>query len=542
MSKGNIIAYASLGGIMLLTCLLRLHGIDWGLPSPLNPNYSYHPDETALLSISQLLAKGGLQGKAFIYGGTFYFVILRASTYFGNMFHELFDGANTLANAILAARYLQVFVASLTVLIIYECGRLLYDRKTGMVAALILAVAPAHIIATQTVRPDAISALLVALVVFMAAKLLRSEQPGRVKLFMYSGIAIGALAAFRLPLIGFGLLPVLGYVAARQRTNGGTFRKSVFDRNVLWLVLVVVTTYAVLSPHTLFYPHWFMAGLKVTARFETTLFPDAVDRGPVIFQYVWRLLSESLGYPAYFLAVGGVAYALARRRAEDVILLAGIGLYLIMLSLVTWTVVRYTTPMLPLLALAGGVAAIRIAELMRPVYARGMTYIIGGLFLAWTLAADLALLHVETSKNVRVLSGEWITENLPRDGSVLVIKSYMEDDFFNPVFASTDRVSAAFLVRGADSRGLFELKTSEYLVLHEQLYADMERLGQRHPRKEVREFYENMKSIKLRLVKEIKVPFEFLGIDFSGSFEAVDFMVINPGIRIYQMSDKDAGS
>lgn len=74
----------------------------------------------------------------------------------------------------------------------------------------------------------------------------------------------------------------------------------------------------------------------------------------------------------------------------------------------------------------------------------------------------------------------------------------------------------------------------DYLVLHELLYADMERLGSQHPRKEVREFYENIVNAKLKLVAEIKLPMNFLGVDFSGLFQAMDFSIINPGIRIYQ--------
>jgi hypothetical protein len=62
----------------------------------------------------------------------------------------------------------------------------------------------------------------------------------------------------------------------------------------------------------------------------------------------------------------------------------------------------------------------------------------------------------------------------------------------------------------------------------------MERLGSQHPRKEIRGLYEAMTSAGLKLVKEIKAPVQFLGIDFSSSFEAIDFSVINPGIRIYQ--------
>ncbi len=533
-SKEGVFVFAALGSILMLTLYLRLYGIDWGLPSRLDPNYSYHPDEAFLFLWSQWLAQGKVVGKEFIYGGTFYFVILRACMYFGDMFREMIGGFNALANAILVARYLQVFLALLTMLLVYECGRLLYDRRTGLIAALILALAPAHIVATQTVRPDAISAFLITLIVLMATKLLKSESTDQRKLLVYTSIAIGATAAFRLPLIGFGIMPAFAYIIARQRSIGAPFWKSLVNSNVLWFTVMVVCTFVVLSPHPLMYPDAFMQGISTTMLYETRVFPDAMDRGPIFFQYGWRLLSQALGYPAYFLVLGGVAYLLARRRMEDKILLAGIGLYFVMLSSITWTVIRYTLPMLPLLALAGGVAVIRLFEGIRQYYLKIIFYGMAGLFLVWTLAADLALVNVVASKNVRVIASEWLTEHIPRDKSILLVKSYEEDDFFNPAIPPDLSIAAAHVTKGSDSRVLFVEKRYDYIVLHELFYADMERLGNRHPRKEVALFYEGMTGAGLKLVKEIKIPVKFLGIDFSASFEALDYSVINPGIRIYQ--------
>ena len=528
------IVLACLGSILLLTLLLRLYGIGWGLPTSLHPYYSYHPDEVPLLMWSQWLSQGQLVAKQFIYGGTFYFLILRACIYFGDMLGGFIGGFNALANAILVARYLQVSLALLTVLLVYECGRLLYDRKTGLVAALVLALAPAHIVATQTVRPDAISAFLVVLIVFLAAKLLRSEPSGRTKLLMYSGIAIGAVSAFRLPLIGFGLLPVAAYVVSRQRGTGNSLWRLLFDWNALWLVVAVGLTYVVLSPHTLMYPEAFIMGMKVTASYETVVFPDAVDRGPIFFQYAWRLLHQALGYPGYFLALGGVVYALVRRSVEDKIVLAGIGLYFIMLASVSLTFVRYTLPILPLLAVMSGVAVVRITEHVHHSHTHRIVYIVAGVILAWTLASDIALLHVTASKNSRIQASEWITRNIPKGESTLLVKQYDGDDFFNPIMSSRHNNMAVLLTEGSNSRKLFTEMKFDNVILHELFYSDMERLGNRHPRKEVRLFNEGMANTGLKLVKEIKVPVKFLGMDFSSSFEAIDFSVINPGIRIYQ--------
>lgn len=536
MCKSNAIAYASLGIILMLTMIFRLYGIEWGLPASAHPDYSYHPDEAPHLIWAQWLSQGQLIAKQFIYGGTFYYVILRACIYFGNIFSETIGGFNNLANAILAARYLQIFVALLTMLLVYECGRLLYGRKSGLVAALVLTLAPAHITATQTVRPDTVSVFLVVLIMLMAAKLLRSESAMRGKLLVYSGFAIGAAAAFRLPLIGFGLMPAIAYFVARRQTNGDLFRRSFFSWDALWFILAVVLAYIVLSPHTLMYPEAFISGIKVTVGYETSVDPDAVDRGPIFFQYAWRLLHEALGYPGYFLAVSGVIYILVRRRVEDMIVLAGIGLYFVMLASVSLTLVRYTLPILPLLALLSGVVVIQTFERVRHKYTRGIAYFVAVLLVIWALAADLAFLHVAASKNARVLASEWVTQHIPQGKTILLVKQYDGDDFINPIMSSRHNNLAVLVADRGNSEKIFSEMKIDYVILHELFYADVKRLGSRHPRKEAWNFYEAMTGAGLTLVKEIKVPVQFFGIDFSGSFEAADFQVVNPAIHIYKAS------
>ena len=181
------------------------------------------------------------------------------------------------------------------------------------------------------------------------------------------------------------------------------------------------------------------------------------------------MLHQALGYPGYFLALGGVVYALVRRRIEDKVVLAGIGLYLVMLASVTLTFVRYTLPILPLLALLSGVAAIRIFEQMRHHYARIITYFVAGLLLTWALAADLAFLHVTASKNVRELASEWITQNIPQGKSTLLVKQYDGDDFFNPIMSPRHNNMAVLLTDRSDSRRLFTEMKFDNVILHEML-------------------------------------------------------------------------
>jgi hypothetical protein len=92
-----------------------------------------------------------------------------------------------------------------------------------------------------------------------------------------------------------------------------------------------------------------------------------------------------------------------------------------------------------------------------------------------------------------------------------------------------------YLIPGADVRQLFDRKDPfEYLVMHEYVYRNMERLGENHPSRETREFGRFLASSRYRLLEEFKPSATFLGISFAGSFSANDYTLVNPGIRIYR--------
>ena len=62
----------------------------------------------------------------------------------------------------------------------------------------------------------------------------------------------------------------------------------------------------------------------------------------------------------------------------------------------------------------------------------------------------------------------------------------------------------------------------------------MERLGDRHPSKQSRVFYDSLVNSRYKLIKEFKYPIKYMGLDFSSSFSSFDYTAINPGIRIYK--------
>lgn len=518
-----------LAAILLLALELRLFGIEWGLPAADHPSYSYHPDEAATLVWAEWLAKGEIISRQFVYGGTFYFSMLNASITFGRMFSDSLGGINLLADSILFGRLVLTVLALITIWLVYRVGALLHDRTTGVVAALFLAVSPAHIVWAQRLRVDEMAAFCTVLVVFFAARLLRDKKPAR-RLYVYAGMAIGLALATRIPLVVFAVAPVAAHVLRQRKQLDMSFWKCLFDRELLVLYVAAVGALVVLSFHSFLHFDKLLEGMRVTMTFESSPFPDAVDRGPRLLQYGFLLLPQALGVPIFVFGLAGVAWACMRRRKEDMVVLLSVIPYFLLLSFASWVVVRYTLPLVPLLALT---AAWFVSEIcVRYTRARVGSYVAMALAVMWTLASDLAYLRVAAGMDIRDVAANWIVEHTDPQARIAVVWGYDGDHYFNPVIA-LPRVKVPWINSVTTVDAPLDPLAPQHLVVNEYSYKNMDRLGDRHPVEWYRQFRVSLSASDYRLINEFKHRYEFLGVDFSWCFSAFDFSVVNPGIRIY---------
>jgi hypothetical protein len=338
--------------------------------------------------------------------------------------------------------------------------------------------------------------------------------------------------AFRFPLAILIAAPIVAHVAVQgERKVRGVIR-SLGDGKLAMMLGTAVLGYVLASPHTLIYPEGFMLGLKVQWWYQSGVFTDAVDGGPGAYQWGWTMLHEAMGYPLYFLALGGVALAFIRRTPADVAILAVGVPYFILTTFTSWVVVRYTLPLLPLLAILSGRFMAQVLT-VSPRY-KIVAYVLFALVLVWTMLADYAYLKMEAGKDVRDAASEWIGRNVPPGSSIAIVKYYLQDQFFNPVIPKGYPSLVIHLNAANDSRLFFRDNKSDYLILHEFIYKNVERLGPRHPYPHERVFYESLQNSHYKNIKEFKHPVEAMGIDFSSWFTSQDYVIANPGIRVYK--------
>ena len=391
---------------------------------------------------------------------------------------------------------------------------------------------PAHILCAQRIRPDEITALFSGIMILLSWFLLSAEDGKKIRYYIFAGLTLGMAVAFRFPLGLLILAPVVAHVFTTNRKDVIGILRSLWDRKLAIMLGVAMLSYTITSPYTFIYPEAFMQGLQVQWWYQSNPFMDAVGKGPGVYQYGWLMLHEALGYPLYFLAMGGVVLALMRRSQADIIILV-VGLpYFILTTFASWVVVRYTLPLLPLLAMLAGSFVAYILDKI-PQY-KLLTYVAIGMTFGITALADYAYLKMEAGKDVRDFATEWIQQSIPSGSSIMIVRTYAEDYYFNPVIPENYHALMFPLIAKNDSRILFRDYKFDYLILNEIIYKNIERLGQRHPYQHYQQFYELLMNSHYKQIREFKQPIQALGMDFSSWFTAHDYVIANPGIRIYK--------
>jgi len=513
--------------ILLLGFALRLNGIDWGLPNALHPDYSYHPDEWLGLFLAELLAQGEMRPMHFMYGGAFYFSTVESIYSIGSLITD-FWGGTIARNTILLGRGLGVVYGLLSITLTYLIANMLFDRKTALLAALMMALYPGQIFWAQRVRPDELFAFLFALNCFVMARIYKGRGN------IYRNIAIGGLlfglsVATRFPAVAL----YAGYVVAilLSAHKGRIPLKSILVSRPHWLLIAfTLVGYIAASPYSLMYFRVLVDGIQMQLTFQSSPFADAIGRGPGWYQYGGRMLSQAMGYPLYALALGAVALAAWKRSREEVLLFAMFVPYFISLSLASWVVVRYTLPLLPILAIFSSRLVFSMAATReRRVALAGVL----GAAMLWTSAANLAYANAIKGEDARDTAAIWIKQNVKSGARIGAFIDYVGDKFKTPPPERMHRW-AYFSLR---EEGLDEFlgHQLDYLVINDRFIREGKRLGNLHPYPEVARLQQwTEKHPGYKLVAEFSREVMVAGMNFGYQFTSNDYMLARPRIYIFQ--------
>lgn len=492
-SPSGFLRALSVGAILSLALVLRLWNLSFGLPE------WYHPDEVLKARAIARIAAGDLHPGSF-YHPSF---ILYASALTLRLRHPSGAGIDE-QSAVRAGRLTVALLGTATVGLTLLAGARAYGIVAGIIAALLLAIAPLHVVCSHYLKED-IPLTFWGVATFLASlRILARDAPRDVTLAAFlAGIAAGTKYT--------GLLFVaLPWLAQRARGSHPAPRR---------ILIAAAAGFLLTTPFALIDATGFLRG---AAHGGGNAFTGMAGIRVWPFSYLWTyhlrfsILPGLGGFPVLAAFIGAIV-ALRRRNGADRILLATVAvLYLVFESSPYKpppNAERHVVPLLPFLALLAATGLQAAAGAARD---RRLAVLLLALVMCGPLVSSLRLISA-MQPDTRQAAAEWlrthacgrsriVLEGALNAGGALV-------PFYVPALPSDCGATYVYSLE----RDRSALENADLAVASSFMYERaLELLA---PSSDVRQFYERFFASH-RLVAE-----------FDPSYKSYGFH--NPTIRIY---------
>lgn len=444
----------AVAGIVAVAVALRWWGAGFGLP------FTYHPDEHQYVDAA-IAAVGGEWNPGRFNNPTLFKYVLavvyaiwyalgRAAGAWPDVaaWQSAFAADPTMAH--LLARGVVGVLGAATCAVVWAIGRRWRGEAVAWTAAAFLAVAFGHARDSHYAVNDIPAALLTTLAVAIALRLRAAPTDrGRARALVLGGAVVGLAAATKYTALAAVVPLGMAWLAAGGdrddvvRSTGGslTDRRAHVARRIARRLVAppvfaaaaaLVAAFLIAVPYAVLDWPAFRADVVLLATRGREGFKGLeIDPAPGWIFYL-KSLGWGLGWPLLATAIGGLALALRRRRADDIVVVA--------LPLLLWGYLgsqlnmfaRFMLPAVPLLCVmaadvvvAAGRLVARRTRGMR--HARRTRLSAGGATALLAAAVALPSLASTVRHNVllgrtdtRTLAREWIVANVPAGAAVIL--------------------------------------------------------------------------------------------------------------------------
>jgi 4-amino-4-deoxy-L-arabinose transferase-like glycosyltransferase len=419
------------GWLLLCICVLglavRLWGIDYGLPhegmtyNQVTFEESKEVHRAFKLGIGEYdrtFGKGGMFWILFFEFGVYYALSL-AFGWVSDSREFAMRVLEDRTTAFMIGRVTVAFMGVLTLAVIYAVGRRLYDQRTGLIAALIGALAYHHVQTSTVINVD------IGMLLFLWASVLCYviyEQGGRLRWLVGAGALAGVAVAFKLP----GVVVVPFILVALITIPRRDYRPRLLFKEGLAFFAAAAVALTITAPEWI---PWFIGrASNAFASIGGSLAYAAEDPG--LDDQIWDLTQGRSGFTTgYFsillreynlvltlAALAGFGLGLLRRQRWTVLLgLFAIGYVLFVSFYPRSPSERYIMPIVPVLWLLGASTVAQLSVRYKLLLPVGLAVLLA------MPSVHLARAAVERSNlDTRLVAKEWIEANLP-DGSRILM-------------------------------------------------------------------------------------------------------------------------
>ena len=391
--------------IFLLALAIRVYGLRYGLPAV------YNPDEVAIMSRALAFAKWDFNPHNFLYPSFYFYALFawegltallavatRSVESFGAFQREFFLDPT---RVFVAGRLLTALLGAGTVVATGVLGSRLSGWFAGVLAALLLAVAPLHVLNSHYVKHDVPVTFLIVLAYLAYDRLWKGKS---------SPVAAAAITgvAFSTHYYAIFLAIPLAWSAARGARDTGEA-----VRRIAMAAVVSGAVFFLLSPFILVESGTALRDIRANREIVVDRAIGNLGYLASAARYGALLLFETAGPIAPLLAVIGLVVGVRRDAARTGWLLAFPVPFLLFIA-GTFPASRYLVPLVPFVALFAGIAVVEIWNRQRLVAQL--------VFVAAFATAGLESLRAGAfirETDTRTLALKYIREHIPAGATIL---------------------------------------------------------------------------------------------------------------------------
>lgn len=406
----------ALAGVLAAALGLRIWGIKHGLP------YAYNVDENAnFVPTAVAFFAGDYNPHYFVNPPAFsYLLHVVFAFWFGGGWP--FGARDAVSEAyatdptavFVVARATAAVLGAAAVWFVYAAGRRLYDRRVGLIAAALLAVAFLPVFYSHLALNDVPALLPLSVSVWGSAGVLRW---GRQRDYLIAGAALGLAAAVKYTA-AIALLPLIAAAIVHLRSRPGRLGAT---RGLALAGAAAITCFFVANPHALlsFSEFWTDVEKQESAAGDLGKLGLTYDSG--VHYYLW-VLTWGIGWAAALSAVLGAVLAVRHDLKRALFLVPWPLAFLLYMGLQDRYFGRWLIPALPAVALLAAFGAVRALDLLR--LSKRMRILalaaVGIVLLAQPLLSTVHLDRVLSRDDTRNLARAWMIQNVPAGAKIVI--------------------------------------------------------------------------------------------------------------------------
>jgi uncharacterized membrane protein len=433
--------------VIVAAFVLRALGVFDGLPAVFNP------DESHFINTAVYFGGGSFDPPFFKYP-TLWMYSLFAS--FGGLFagwsclglrHSVQDFGIKFATDpsmfYITGRLLAGFVSCAAIWVVFRTALVLWNRRTALTAAALFAFMPAAVDAAHYAKWESLILLTGAAAWYFALRLYRDGRPRN---YMLCGLMIGLCVSTHYLAGLFIVLLPLAHIARAVKGDEESLREIFLDGR-LWLGLACVPAgFLIGTPYAALDFARFKGGIKDVMAYSAQRKTAVAfsDRLSVLGGIVENALWFSGKSPAFFIFLAAWV-ALLWESFWLAIMFIG-PLFVCTLFLTNQpdgAFVRYIFTSLPALCMLTANGVDKLASKFRRQWAYYV--FLAALFLP-ALADDMALVRERRMQDTRIISGQWIADNIPSGTAILIDQPHA-----SPYLAMSRQQAMELYKRGLES-------------------------------------------------------------------------------------------